>query len=225
MCLVMLVTLLPVHALATDELPVGEPVQQEETAVQEHLHSWVYTLQDNIITATCGDTEFCAEQANLTLQQGAVEAGQTYVPFDAEELAQFNELTDNAVTEEAVVYYTDLTNGVKTTADNGAAAEGAVPTVEGVYFAMLTLGELIASAEFTLLPLVETAETEGSEVMTVLYYKSGSDAYHFKGLYNEFGDGWSAAIGASAGDRVVITAGTDFTTDVLKLQTVTEERK
>jgi len=29
----------------------------------------------------------------------------------------------------------------------------------------------------------------------------------------------------NAGDRVVITAGTDFTTDVLKLQTVTEERK
>lgn len=211
LCLVLLIGILPAEALATDELAAEDSAELEElTPMQEeHVHSWTYSQQENKITATCAETESCGAQATLTLQQGDVEAGQVYIPFDAEELAQFNELTGHAVCGEDVVYYTDLVNSAKTTAEQGAAAEGALPTVEGTYVAQLALDELTVSAEFALLPeqLMTVAD---STVMTVTFYHKGYPYPHASKTFSDFGTGWEEVIDAHENDRTVVTLYADW---------------
>ncbi|MEE1285057.1 MAG: hypothetical protein UHK54_09355, partial [Acutalibacteraceae bacterium] len=123
----------------------------------QHTHDYIYTANDNIITATCSNKEgFCPDTNGGTLTISA-----------PAELYTDGTISREAVIDNQLVEVADYTVTYST-------ADGTAPKTPGTYTASVTLGGATASVEFTLLNYV--AKVTDKDGNLVGNYKTYEDA-------------------------------------------------
>lgn len=123
----------------------------------QHTHDYIYTANDNIITATCSNTDgYCNETNGGTLTISA-----------PAELYTDGTISREAVIDNQLVEVADYTVTYST-------ADGTAPKTPGTYTASVTLGGATASVEFTLLNYV--AKVTDKDGNLVGNYKTYEDA-------------------------------------------------
>ena len=123
----------------------------------QHTHDYIYTANDNVITATCSNKEgFCPDTSGGTLAISS-----------PAELYTDGTISREAVIDNQLVEVADYTVTYST-------ADGTAPKTPGTYTASVTLGGATASVEFTLLNYV--AKVTDKDGNLVGNYKTYEDA-------------------------------------------------
>ncbi len=123
----------------------------------QHTHDYIYTANDNVITATCSNKEgFCPDTNGGTLTISA-----------PAELYTDGTISREPVIDNQLVEVADYTVTYST-------ADGTAPKTPGTYTASVTLGGATASVEFTLLNYV--AKVTDKDGNLVGNYKTYEDA-------------------------------------------------
>lgn len=123
----------------------------------QHTHDYIYTANDNVITATCSNKEgFCPDTdgGRLTISSPA-------------ELYTDGTISREAVIDNQLVESTDYTVTYST-------ADGSAPKTAGTYTASVTIGGATASVEFTLSDYVAKVTDEDGNLIS--NYKTLADA-------------------------------------------------